>query len=58
MLPNTFNSYRLANVINTKYPTIKITPNFLSSFQPFQCVARISITTVDSSEMVEYVSPV
>lgn len=40
-----------------RYQMSKIIPYFLSSFQPFKCVATIRKMTVENREMVEYVSP-
>lgn len=57
MGPNTFSSYILAKLINTKYHIIRIIPYFRSSFQPFKWVATTKNTTVDSKDNVEYVKP-
>ena len=56
-LPNTLSSYKLANVINMRYHTIRMIPYFLSSFQPLRWVANTRNKTVESRERVEYVSP-
>ena len=56
-VPNTLSSYKLANVINMRYHTIRMIPYFLSSFQPLRWVASTRNKTVESRERVEYVSP-
>jgi hypothetical protein len=56
-LPNTLSSYKLANVINKRYHTIRMIPYFLSSFQPLRWVATTRKMTVESKERVEYVRP-
>jgi len=56
-LPNTFSSYKLANVINMRYHTIRMIPYFLSNFQPLRWVANTRNKTVESRERVEYVIP-
>ena len=40
-----------------RYQIIKITPYFLSNFQPLRCVATTRKITVEKREMVEYSSP-
>lgn len=57
-LPNTLSSYIDANAMNRKYQTINIIPRRLSNFQPFKCTDIRRNTTVDSSDIVEYVNPV
>lgn len=55
--PKTFSSYMLATVIKVKYQAIRITPYFLSNFQPLKCVAATRNTTVEKRDKVEYVKP-
>lgn len=57
-LPNTLSSYIDASAMNKKYQTIRMAPRRLSSFHPFKWTDMSKNTTVDSNEIVEYVSPV
>lgn len=53
----TLSSYRLAKIMKMRYQIMRITPYFLSNFQPLRCVATMRKTTVENRERVEYSSP-